>query len=207
MGRWKERKSKILEEKRKKEEQERRRKILEERRRKEEIERKKREEEERRRRILEERRKKEEEERKRKIYEERRRRILQERRRKEEEEERRRKEEEDRRRRRNINDEFENDYYSSEDNDESDENINDIINKLPVRQLKSEDVNKLNEENKRCIICFDDFKDNDNLIYLPCFHFYHKKCIINWIQTMPSCPFCKIKINQSNLNKIWMIYL
>ena len=112
----------------------------------------------------------------------------------------RRREEEERRRRNEID--FENDFYDSEDDYEREDNINDIINKLPERKLKIEDDYKFNEENKRCIICFDDFKNDDYVIYLPCFHFYHKKCIISWIKTMPSCPFCKIKINQSNLNRI-----
>ena len=163
-------------------------KNMEEEKRKREVESKKKEEEEKRK--IERKKKKEEEERrkkelerKRKEDEERRRKLLEERRRKLEEERRKKLEEE--RRRRN----------------KKEGNINDIINDLPVRKLKLEDVNKINEENKRCMICLDDFKINDYAMYLPCFHFYHKKCLIIWIKGMPSCPLCKIKININKLNK------
>ena len=85
------------------------------------------------------------------------------------------------------------------ENNENVDDIKDIINQLPVNTLK--DVNKLNEENKRCVICYEDFKNNDNIIYLPCFHFFHQNCIINWIKKKPSCPLCKIKINNKSLSK------
>jgi hypothetical protein len=85
------------------------------------------------------------------------------------------------------------------ENNENVDDIKDIINQLPVNTLK--DVNKLNEENKRCVICYENFKNNDNIIYLPCFHFFHQNCIINWIKKKPSCPLCKIKINNNSLSK------
>ena len=77
------------------------------------------------------------------------------------------------------------------------ENCNEIINilnKLPV--VKIADINKLNEENKRCVICLEDFKNNDKSIYLPCFHLFHEKCITDWINMNKGfCPFCRAIIN------------
>ena len=68
-----------------------------------------------------------------------------------------------------------------------------ILNKLP--ESKIIDIKKLNEENKRCTICLEDFKYNDIVIYLPCFHIFHKNCIINWIKKNAVCPLCKYNIN------------
>ena len=69
-----------------------------------------------------------------------------------------------------------------------------ILDLLPDNRIK--DINKLNDESKRCIICLDNFKINDNVIYLPCFHIFHKKCIITWMSKKAICPFCKLNINR-----------
>ena len=77
---------------------------------------------------------------------------------------------------------------------ENNNELNDILNKLPVTKI--EDINKLNDENKRCIICLEDFKNNDKSIYLPCFHLFHEKCITDWINTKKAfCPLCRTIIN------------
>ena len=71
---------------------------------------------------------------------------------------------------------------------------NSILTKLLVTKI--EDINKLNDENKRCIICLEDFKNDDKSIYLPCFHLYHEKCITDWINMKKAfCPFCRSLIN------------
>ena len=60
-------------------------------------------------------------------------------------------------------------------------------------------INKLNEENKTCVICYEDFKDNEDAIFLPCFHFFHTKCIKEWLKKRDICPLCKISVKK-NLN-------
>ena len=75
------------------------------------------------------------------------------------------------------------------DNNNNNE-LNNILNKLQV--VKIEDINKLKDENKRCIICLEDFQNNDNSIYLPCFHLFHEKCITDWINMKKGfCPLCR----------------
>ena len=69
-----------------------------------------------------------------------------------------------------------------------------ILNLLPENKIK--DITKLDEENKRCTICLEDFRNNDNVIFLPCFHIFHKKCIFKWIEKDATCPLCKININK-----------
>ena len=68
-----------------------------------------------------------------------------------------------------------------------------ILEKLPEKIIDS--INNLKDENKRCTICLEDFIVKDIVIYLPCFHFFHKDCIIKWIEQNPTCPLCKFDIN------------
>ena len=77
---------------------------------------------------------------------------------------------------------------------ENNKEIKNILNKLSVTKI--EDISKLNDENKKCIICLEDFKNNDKSIYLPCFHLFHEKCITDWINMNKGfCPFCRAIIN------------
>ena len=50
-------------------------------------------------------------------------------------------------------------------------------------------------EQKNCSICLDDFVVGDKIIYLPCFHYYHAKCIEKWTKTSDKCPLCNIEIS------------
>ena len=75
-------------------------------------------------------------------------------------------------------------------------NTEDIINQLSENKIT--DLNKLNKETKDCRICLEKFQKNDTVMYLTCFHFFHKKCIANWIEKELFCPLCKIDI-KSNL--------
>ena len=69
-----------------------------------------------------------------------------------------------------------------------------LLKKLPESKINN--INKLIEENKRCTICLEDFIKNDIVIYLPCFHIFHKLCIIEWINKHANCPLCKLNINE-----------
>ena len=111
---------------------------------------------------------------------------------------------------RNIN----NDNRNIEDSIDSDLNVNDIrnlresfysfnagledeiINNYPISKIQ--DINKLSEDKKKCIICLEDFKNNDDTIILPCIHIFHEECIKNWMKKNDSCPICKFHINTEN---------
>ena len=69
-----------------------------------------------------------------------------------------------------------------------------ILRQLPENKIK--DLSKLNDENKACIFCLEDYKINDNTIVLPYFHFFHENCIKNWVKARPSCPLCKLDIKK-----------
>ena len=73
--------------------------------------------------------------------------------------------------------------------------MNNILKQLQVTKI--EDINKLNDQNKKCVICLEDFKNDDKSIYLPCFHLFHEKCITDWINMKKGfCPFCRTIINK-----------
>ena len=105
------------------------------------------------------------------------------------------------------------------ENSENNENRNAIETTLisirdSIYISKSKDKDKLEEipeiningtseleklKTKNCTICLEDFKVKDKVIYLPCFHLFHKDCIINWVKLNSTCPLCKININE-NIN-------
>ena len=49
-------------------------------------------------------------------------------------------------------------------------------------------------EQKKCSICLEDFELGTNIIYLPCFHYYHAKCIETWVKNSDKCPLCNLEI-------------
>lgn len=51
-------------------------------------------------------------------------------------------------------------------------------------------------ENDLCVICHDNFKEDDKVVVLPCNikHLYHSECIYAWIKKKPICPLCKKEI-------------
>ena len=58
-------------------------------------------------------------------------------------------------------------------------------------------VYQYNNENleKTCSICLDKFIIGKKYITLPCFHFFHVKCISDWLKKERNCPLCKTKID------------
>ena len=73
-----------------------------------------------------------------------------------------------------------------------------ILNELPENRL--DDVTKLDNEKKNCLICLEDFKNGDKTLVLPCIHFFHTLCIKNWLKTQNTCPICKYKLIRSNVH-------
>ena len=67
-----------------------------------------------------------------------------------------------------------------------------IIQTYPTSKIK--DVGKLTEDKKRCSICLENYKNNDDSIILPCIHIFHAECIKKWMKNKNTCPICKNKI-------------
>ncbi|KAH9947616.1 hypothetical protein B0H21DRAFT_325550 [Amylocystis lapponica] len=47
---------------------------------------------------------------------------------------------------------------------------------------------------ERCLICLDDYEDDDNLRLMSCKHAFHKKCVDKWLQVgRNNCPACRTR--------------
>ena len=74
-------------------------------------------------------------------------------------------------------------------------NRKDIINLLPVTQIKDND----HKPKGNCIICLGDFLVKEEVTSLPCLHIFHNQCIKVWLRDHNVCPVCKLKLNNDNL--------
>ena len=73
-----------------------------------------------------------------------------------------------------------------------------LLNNLNVTIIK--DVSRLDKEKDHCVICLGNFKNGDEVIYLPCLHVFHKDCLLEWFKGHNFCPICKFKMTYENLN-------
>ena len=74
-------------------------------------------------------------------------------------------------------------------------------NHLNFPEIVIDDVNKLDDANKSCTICLDEFKPNEKVTALPCLHYFHKNCIKKWLERKKDCPVCKFELTQENINQ------
>ena len=72
------------------------------------------------------------------------------------------------------------------------------INLLNEFKINNEQLN--NYKIKICPICLENYEIGDKIVYLPCFHLYHSKCIKKWLKFSKTCPLCKKEINFKNDN-------
>jgi hypothetical protein len=77
------------------------------------------------------------------------------------------------------------------------------INENPINfpEIVIQDINKLEEANRKCMICLEDFKSKEKVTALPCIHFFHTQCITEWIERKNECPVCKFELTQQNIDK------
>jgi len=50
------------------------------------------------------------------------------------------------------------------------------------------------DEFKTCGFCFDEYKDGEKLIYLPCMHRFHENCLDKLLNKKSLCPICQQQI-------------
>lgn len=68
---------------------------------------------------------------------------------------------------------------------------NEKINSLPKIYFKLKKNENGNSEKEKCMVCMEDFAENERLRLLPCFHKYHIGCIDEWLKEKSFCPICK----------------
>ena len=62
-------------------------------------------------------------------------------------------------------------------------------------------IEKLDDFAKKCIICMEEYKERDEAETLPCFHIFHSSCIEEWFNNNNNnCPICKNDITNDNNN-------
>ena len=71
-----------------------------------------------------------------------------------------------------------------------------IIQTYPTSKIK--EINHLDEDKKKCLICLENFKIGDDSIILPCIHIFHSECIKKWMKNKNACPICKNKIHPND---------
>lgn len=42
----------------------------------------------------------------------------------------------------------------------------------------------------QCMICMDEFKDQEKVKQIKCGHIFHKECLVQWILNQNNCPIC-----------------
>ena len=89
------------------------------------------------------------------------------------------------------------DSDDSEDDDDYADNLGNMDSdseEINLPENKLLDISKLQNENKKCVICIEEFKDEDLVTNLPCVHMFHTTCLKKWIKYKKICPICRLHI-------------
>ena len=85
-----------------------------------------------------------------------------------------------------------------------------IENKMIVldkmKRIKFYEVKNYKEivDEKECVICFNEFKNNEYVKIFGCGkHIFHEDCIKEWLQQDFRCPLCKYSIKKDLLNDLY----
>ena len=65
---------------------------------------------------------------------------------------------------------------------------NSLIDKIPNIKI---DKLYLENKDKTCSICMEEFKIGENVKILGCEHYFHKDCVVKWLKTDNTCPNCR----------------
>lgn len=78
------------------------------------------------------------------------------------------------------------------------EKIGNVSKGLGIEEFSKLDKRICKEEDcQLCSICYEDVKEGEELIGLPCTHVFHGGCIGEWLEKEKVCPNCKQEINKS----------
>eukprot|EP01095_Lingulamoeba_sp_RSL-Kostka_P007293 TRINITY_DN2308_c0_g1_i1.p1 TRINITY_DN2308_c0_g1~~TRINITY_DN2308_c0_g1_i1.p1 ORF type:complete len:143 (-),score=35.03 TRINITY_DN2308_c0_g1_i1:69-497(-) len=56
------------------------------------------------------------------------------------------------------------------------------------------------EKCSTCSICLEEFKLNEYARKIPCNHFFHDNCIVEWLTSHNTCPLCKYELPTLDYN-------
>ncbi len=60
---------------------------------------------------------------------------------------------------------------------------------------------KEDEKEDHCVVCLEPVEKNDKY-FLPCTHYFHRKCIEEWLRHKHVCPTCKRDIYRTDPNDV-----
>src|ERR1700719_1829371 len=54
-------------------------------------------------------------------------------------------------------------------------------------------ISLLDSDNKKdeCCMCLENYSKHQKILILECNHFFHYRCITEWLQNKTSCPLCR----------------
>lgn len=55
-------------------------------------------------------------------------------------------------------------------------------------------LEKINEQDNKCLVCQDEYIIGNEVRRLPCTHFFHKDCVDCWLKDNSNCPICRLKL-------------
>ena len=93
--------------------------------------------------------------------------------------------------------------FQNRDRNENNEKQEKIDPELIIKYLPTTKLGKKLDNNNdiefKCIICYEDYKEGDNITTLPCAHVFHFDCVKPWIFQHGNCPLCKFEITIKSL--------
>lgn len=67
-----------------------------------------------------------------------------------------------------------------------------ILDNMEISKIQN--IDKLDNDKKKCTICLENYAIGDDSIALPCIHIFHANCVKTWLKNHNTCPICKIEI-------------
>lgn len=84
------------------------------------------------------------------------------------------------------------------------------FDKLPVKiwQSRGDEGEEGDSECDKCVVCQNDFCQDEDVVTLPCDHEFHKDCIQTWLtQNSCKCPMCRFTIDGSSTTNVEVEHL
>lgn len=69
------------------------------------------------------------------------------------------------------------------------------IAKLPRKKLDQEMLGS--DPKAECTICIDDLSLGDEVLVLPCKHWFHGECVVLWLKEHNTCPICRSPVENN----------
>ena len=72
------------------------------------------------------------------------------------------------------------------------------LHKIPRKSFTSTGDRSRQSIEEACPVCFEDFREGDELCVLPqCNHVFHTKCIYSWFGMSTLCPMCRCNVKEN----------